>query len=77
MVGRVRLELTTNGLKGRCSTIELPTQHLGLRNEDEHLASKHCEKLAGRRSCRQLSQADNLNVSSGLPKGKTPPAQVN
>ena len=25
MVGRVRLELTTNGLKGRCSTIELPT----------------------------------------------------
>ena len=24
MVGWVRLELTTNGLKGRCSTIELP-----------------------------------------------------
>ena len=26
MVGRVRLELTANGLKGRCSTIELPTR---------------------------------------------------
>ena len=26
MVGWVRLELTTNGLKGRCSTIELPAQ---------------------------------------------------
>ena len=25
MVGRVRLELTTNSLKGYCSTIELPT----------------------------------------------------
>ena len=24
MVGWLRLELTTNGLKGRCSTIELP-----------------------------------------------------
>ena len=71
----MRLELTTNGLKGRCSTIELPTQHLGL--PDEHPASKNCEKLAGRRICQQLSKADNLNVSSGLPKGKTPPAQVN
>ena len=26
MVGRVRLELTTNSLKGYCSTIELPTR---------------------------------------------------
>ena len=25
MVGRERLELSANGLKGRCSTIELPT----------------------------------------------------
>ena len=73
----MRLELTTNGLKGRCSTIELPTQHLGLCNEDERPASKHCEKIAVGRACQQLSQADNLNISSGLPKGKTPPAQVN
>jgi hypothetical protein len=27
-VGRVGLEPTANGLKGRCSTIELPTQGL-------------------------------------------------
>ena len=26
MVGRERLELSANGLKGRCSTIELPTR---------------------------------------------------
>jgi hypothetical protein len=26
MVGRVGFEPTTNGLKGRCSTTELPTQ---------------------------------------------------
>ncbi len=24
MVGRERIELSTNGLKGRCSTVELP-----------------------------------------------------
>ena len=29
MVGRVGLEPTANGLKGRCSTIELPTQRPG------------------------------------------------
>ena len=29
MVGRVGLEPTANGLKGRCSTIELPTQRSG------------------------------------------------
>ena len=32
MVGRVRLELTANGLKGRCSTIELPTHGRGGRS---------------------------------------------
>ena len=30
VVGRVGLEPTANGLKGRCSTIELPTQRLSL-----------------------------------------------
>ena len=29
MVGRVGLEPTANGLKGRCSTIELPTRRPG------------------------------------------------
>src|SRR6266699_3281490 len=29
MVGRVGLEPTTNGLKGRCSTTELPTLPMG------------------------------------------------
>jgi hypothetical protein len=31
MVGRERLELSANGLKGRCSTIELPT-HMDARD---------------------------------------------
>ena len=29
VVGRVGFEPTTNGLKGRCSTTELPTQPMG------------------------------------------------
>ena len=33
MVGRVGLEPTANGLKGRCSTIELPTQRSGFAPE--------------------------------------------
>ena len=28
VVGRVGFEPTTNGLKGRCSTTELPTHHV-------------------------------------------------
>ena len=35
MVGRARLELTTNSLKGYCSTIELPTLGRGGRNRTD------------------------------------------
>ena len=35
LVGRGRLELTTNSLKGYCSTIELPTLGRGGRNRTD------------------------------------------
>ena len=37
MVGRVGLEPTANGLKGRCSTIELPTQRPGFNRRARNL----------------------------------------
>ena len=37
MVGRVGLEPTANGLKGRCSTIELPTQILSMLRRAQNL----------------------------------------
>ena len=45
MVGRVGLEPTANGLKGRCSTIELPTQSMKSYLEEPKKSIRHMKEI--------------------------------
>gem|GEM_PF-4804567 len=60
LVGRVGLEPTTNGLKGRCSTAELPTHNILLKSNLRQLNQKDSMQPLDRQStsrCRKPSLA--------------------